>query len=176
MQSPNFYTGVRLALVPVFWFALFSLNNPWLAVTIFWIAAITDLIDGYLARKHNLVSSFGKIADPIADKALTGAAWIGLSVLGVVPWIATTLILVREIGITVFRLAILNKVVLAADKGGKLKTTFQITTISFFILNQGFHWHWLDLPIQILLWVTVLVTTYTGIRYLPLMIGAVRNV
>lgn len=176
MQNPNFYTGVRLALVPVFWFALFNLNNPWLAVLIFWVAAITDLVDGYLARKHDKVSSLGKIADPIADKALTGAAWVGLSVLGVVPWFATALILFREIGITVFRLAILDKVVLAADRGGKLKTTFQITTISFFLVNLGFGWEWLNLPISFLLWITVAITTYTGIRYLPVMIGAIRNV
>lgn len=176
MQNPNLYTGIRLALVPVFWYLLFELKNPWLAVIIFWIAAITDLIDGYLARKHNLVSSFGKIADPIADKALTGAAWIGLSVIGVVPWLATGLILFREVGITIFRLAVINKIVLGADRGGKLKTTFQITTISLYLINHGFSWQWFNLPLDILLWVTVLITTYTGIRYLPVMIGALKNV
>ena len=172
MQNPNFYTILRIALVPVFWYALFNLDNPFLAVVIFWIAAITDLIDGYLARKHNLISNFGKIADPIADKALTGAAWLGLSMIGVLPWVATILILIREVGITLLRLLVANKNVVAADRGGKLKTTFQITTISFFLVNLGFEWAWLDLPISILLWVTVLLTTYTGIRYLPVLIGA----
>jgi CDP-diacylglycerol--glycerol-3-phosphate 3-phosphatidyltransferase len=158
-------------LVPVFWFALFSLDNAFLAVVIFWIAAITDLIDGHLARKHNLISNFGKIADPIADKALTGAAWIGLSIIGVLPVAATVLILIREIGITLLRLFVVNKTVVAADRGGKLKTTFQITTISFYLVNLGFDWDWLVLPISILLWITVAITTYTGVRYLPELLG-----
>lgn len=171
MQNPNLYTLLRILLVPVFWYALFNLDNPFLAVIIFWIAAITDLIDGYLARKHNLISNFGKIADPIADKALTGAAWVGLSIIGVLPWFATCLILFREIGITLLRLFMLNKTVVAADRGGKLKTTFQITTISFFLVNLGLDWSWLDLPIATLLWITVGLTTYTGLRYLPVLLG-----
>jgi CDP-diacylglycerol--glycerol-3-phosphate 3-phosphatidyltransferase len=142
-----------------------------LAVVIFWIAAITDLIDGHLARKHNLISNFGKIADPIADKALTGAAWVGLSIIGVLPVAATVLILIREIGITLLRLFVVNKTVVAADRGGKLKTTFQITTISFYLVNLGFDWDWLVLPISILLWITVAITTYTGVRYLPELLG-----
>ncbi|MCX6403513.1 MAG: CDP-diacylglycerol--glycerol-3-phosphate 3-phosphatidyltransferase [Actinobacteria bacterium] len=170
MQNPNFYTLMRILLVPVFWFALFSLDNPFLAVVIFWVAAITDLIDGYLARKHNLISNFGKIADPIADKALTGAAWIGLSMIGALPWVATIVILVREVGITLLRLMVLNKNIVAADRGGKLKTTFQITTISFFLVNLGLNWDWLNLPISILLWITVAITTYTGMRYLPVLL------
>jgi CDP-diacylglycerol--glycerol-3-phosphate 3-phosphatidyltransferase len=171
MQNPNLYTLLRILLVPVFWYALFNLDNPFLAVIIFWIAAITDLVDGYLARKHNLISNFGKIADPIADKALTGAAWVGLSIIGVLPWFATFLILFREIGITLLRLFMLNKTVVAADRGGKLKTTFQITTISFFLVNLGLDWAWLDLPIATLLWITVGLTTYTGLRYLPVLLG-----
>ncbi len=171
MQNPNFYTILRILLVPVFWFALFSLDNAFLAVVIFWIAAITDLIDGHLARKHNLISNFGKIADPIADKALTGAAWIGLSIIGVLPVAAPVLILIREIGITLLRLFVVNKTVVAADRGGKLKTTFQITTISFYLVNLGFDWDWLVLPISILLWITVAITTYTGVRYLPELLG-----
>jgi CDP-diacylglycerol--glycerol-3-phosphate 3-phosphatidyltransferase len=174
MQNPNLYTLLRILLVPVFWYALFNLDNPFLAVVIFWIAAITDLVDGYLARKHNLISNFGKIADPIADKALTGAAWVGLSIIGVLPWFATILILFREIGITLLRLFKLNKTVVAADRGGKLKTTFQITTISFFLVNLGLDWAWLDLPISILLWITVGLTTYTGLRYLPVLLGKVK--
>ncbi|MFM1786560.1 MAG: hypothetical protein RL228_510 [Actinomycetota bacterium] len=171
MKNPNIYTILRILLVPVFWFALFNMDNAFLAVVIFWVAAITDLVDGHLARKHNLVSNFGKIADPIADKALTGTAWVGLSIIGVLPWIATILILVREVGITILRLVVVNQNVVAADRGGKLKTTFQITTISFFLVNLGFEWKWLDLPIQILLWITVAITTYTGARYLPELIG-----
>lgn len=176
MQNPNIYTLLRIALVPVFWYALFSLKNPFIAVIVFWIAAITDLVDGYLARKHNLVSNFGKIADPIADKALTGAAWVGLSIIGALPWVATILIMTREIGITLLRLIVANRNVVAADRGGKLKTTFQITTISFFLVNLGFEWNWLDLPIATMLWITVAITTFTGIRYLPILLGAKKNV
>ena len=171
MQNPNLYTILRIILVPVFLFTLLNLDNYLLAVVVFWIAAITDLIDGHLARKHNLVSNFGKIADPIADKALTGGAWIGLSILGFIPWLATILILIREIGITVLRLLVLNQNVVAADKGGKTKTTFQITTISLFLVALGLDWTWLEIPNNILLWVTVFLTTYTGIRYLPKLIG-----
>jgi len=171
MKNPNFYTILRILLVPVFWFALFNLDNAFLAVVVFWVAAITDLVDGHLARKHNLISNFGKIADPIADKALTGAAWIGLSILGVLPWIATALILVREVGITILRLKVVNQNVVAADRGGKLKTTFQITTISFFLVNLGLDWNWLKFPIEVLLWTTVAITTYTGARYLPQLLG-----
>lgn len=171
MQNPNFYTILRVLLVPVFLFTLLSYENYLAAVIIFWVAAITDLIDGHLARKHNLISTFGKIADPIADKALTGGAWIGLSALGFIPWIATALILVREIGITFLRLRVVDTKEVAADRGGKTKTTFQITTISFFLVALGLNWNWLEIPNNILLWVTVLLTTYTGARYLPQLIG-----
>jgi CDP-diacylglycerol--glycerol-3-phosphate 3-phosphatidyltransferase len=78
---------------------------------------------------------------------------------------------VREVGITVLRLFVMNNNVVAADRGGKLKTTFQITTISFFLLNIGFGFDFLVLPINILLWVTVAITTYTGVRYLPQLLG-----
>jgi CDP-diacylglycerol--glycerol-3-phosphate 3-phosphatidyltransferase len=175
MQNPNLYTIMRILLVPVFLYTLLTLENYLVAVVVFWVAAITDLIDGHLARKHNLISNFGKIADPIADKALTGGAWIGLSILGFIPWVATVLILIREVGITILRLRVLNKNVVAADKGGKTKTTFQITTISFFLVSLGLGWNWLEIPNNFLLWITVGLTTYTGARYLPQLIGT-KNV
>lgn len=152
-------TSARLVLSPVLLLLLLDQTNKWLALIVFLIAALTDFIDGWYARKHQLISNFGKIADPIADKALTGVAWIGLSILGFIPWVATVLILVREIGITVLRFVVIHRKVVEANRAGKWKTTLQIVTISFFIADFG-------IPLDILLWATVVVTVMTGVVYL----------
>ena len=89
---------------------------------IFTVAILTDTLDGYLARKHNIITRFGKLADPIADKALTGMAFIGLSIIDELPWWVTVTILVREWGITVMRFVVLRYGVMAAGRGGKVKT------------------------------------------------------
>lgn len=161
-QVPNLLTVARIALAPLFAWTLFNDSIVIVPLVIFLLAALTDLADGWWARKYQLISDFGKIADPIADKALTGAAWIGLSVLGEIPWIATVLILVREVGITVIRLMILNKRVVAADRGGKWKTTLQIVTICVFIVGIQ---DYVPILTAALLWATVAMTTITGIRY-----------
>ena len=96
-----------------------------MAFVIFVVAMITDKIDGDLARKHNLITNFGKIADPIADKALTGMAFIGLSIVGDIWWWVTIIVLLREWSVTLLRLSILKKVVIAAADLGKWKTMFQ---------------------------------------------------
>jgi CDP-diacylglycerol--glycerol-3-phosphate 3-phosphatidyltransferase len=100
-----------------------------LAWGIFGVAMITDKIDGDLARKHNLITNFGKIADPIADKAMTGMALIGLSIVGDVWWWVTIVVLLREWSVTLLRLSILKRVVLAADQLGKVKTTVQAVAL-----------------------------------------------
>src|SRR3954451_2970943 len=127
---PNALTALRIAMVPVFGWALLhdgggSQGWRWLAYGLFVTAMITDKIDGDIARKHNLITDFGKIADPIADKAVTGMAFIGLSIVGDIWWWVTIIVLLREWSVTLLRLSVLKKVVIAAANLGKLKTTFQ---------------------------------------------------
>jgi PncC family amidohydrolase len=118
---PNALTAFRIVLVPVFaWMLLAHPDEPgWRLLTagVFTLAILTDSLDGYLARRHNLVTKFGKLADPIADKALTGTALICLSVIGELWWWATVVILVREWGITILRFAMLRYGVMAAGRG-----------------------------------------------------------
>jgi CDP-diacylglycerol--glycerol-3-phosphate 3-phosphatidyltransferase len=136
---PNVLTTVRIVLVPVFGWALLHDGGdsiPWrcLAFGIFVVAMITDKIDGDYARKYNLVTNFGKIADPIADKAITGMAFVGLSVVGDVWWWVTILVLVREWSVTLLRLSILKNVVIAAAQSGKIKTVLQAVALSSLVL------------------------------------------
>ncbi|WP_147680141.1 CDP-diacylglycerol--glycerol-3-phosphate 3-phosphatidyltransferase [Actinomyces ruminicola] len=131
LNVANALTVLRLILVPVFiWLMLQSGEPVRLAATVVFIAAaITDKLDGQLARSRNLITSFGKIADPIADKALTLSAFILLSVDGRLWWWVTVVIIVRELGITVLRFMMLRRAVMAASRGGKLKTTLQMVGI-----------------------------------------------
>jgi CDP-diacylglycerol---glycerol-3-phosphate 3-phosphatidyltransferase len=132
----NILTVARIFLVPVFVLCLTAGGTGWrlASLAVFGIASLTDLIDGKLARSRNLVTDFGKIADPIADKALTGAALITLSALGELSGWVTGLILVREVGITVMRFAVISRGVIAASQGGKLKTLLQIAAICLYLL------------------------------------------
>ena len=139
LNIANILTGLRMVLVPVFVVALFAGGghdsvSRIIAFAIFAVALVTDRIDGQLARSRGEVTEFGKLADPIADKALIGAALIGLSVLGDLPWWVTVLILVREIGVTVLRFVVLRHGVIPASHGGKLKTLVQAVAIGLFIL------------------------------------------
>jgi CDP-diacylglycerol---glycerol-3-phosphate 3-phosphatidyltransferase len=139
LNIANVLTGVRLLLVPVFLVVLFTedgTDTGWrLAATgVFALAAITDRFDGELARSRGLVTAFGTIADPIADKALTGAALIGLSVLAQVPWWVTIVIMGRELGITVLRFWVLRHGIIPASRGGKAKTLCQAVAIGLFLL------------------------------------------
>ena len=131
-NSANAVTMVRVALVPIFAILVMQDNTALRlsGVGVFLLAALTDKLDGYLARSRNLITSFGKIADPIADKALVLTALIVLTVLGIVPWWVPAIIIVRELGITVLRFAMLRRAVMAASAGGKLKTVLQITAIT----------------------------------------------
>src|SRR5689334_17526465 len=124
---PNALTTLRIVMVPFFGWALLidggsSIGWRWVAWVLFCGAMITDKIDGDLARKHNLVTNFGKIADPIADKAITGMAFIGLSIVGDIWWWVTIIVLLREWSVTLLRLSILKDVVVAAAQSGKIKT------------------------------------------------------
>jgi CDP-diacylglycerol--glycerol-3-phosphate 3-phosphatidyltransferase len=136
---PNALTTLRIVLVPFFGWALLhddgaSTTWRWVAFAIFGIAMITDKIDGDLARKHDLVTDFGKIADPIADKAITGMAFIGLSIVGDVWWWVTIVVLLREWSVTLLRLSVLKDVVMAASQSGKVKTTLQGVALAVLLL------------------------------------------
>ncbi|MEV4672238.1 MULTISPECIES: CDP-alcohol phosphatidyltransferase family protein [Actinomadura] len=159
----NALTMVRIALVPLFVWLLFLDGTGWrlAAFAVFAAASITDKIDGDIARARGLVTDFGKIADPIADKALTGAALVSLSAMGELWWWVTAVIMVREIGITVLRFVVIRHGVIPASKGGKLKTMLQVIAIGFYILPG---------PLDYVRWLTMgaalAVTVVTGVDYL----------
>ena len=165
---PNVLTMVRVACVPFFVWMVLQDTTVWRygALALFLLASLTDLIDGQLARKRNQITDFGKLADPIADKALTGAAFILFSVQQVIPWWVTLLILVREWSITAARLIVRDRVVHAANAGGKLKTTLQITGIAVAFWPVDAFLGRLVHPLGVLtLWAALLVTLYTGAVY-----------
>ena len=135
LNVANALTVIRLLLVPVFLVVLFAHGGiepswRWGAFAVFAIASLTDSFDGDLARRWDQVTDFGKIADPIADKALTGMAFIGLSIIGDIWWWVTILVLVREWSVTLLRLSVLKQVVIAASMSGKIKTTLQAIALS----------------------------------------------
>jgi CDP-diacylglycerol--glycerol-3-phosphate 3-phosphatidyltransferase len=131
---PNALTTLRIVMVPFFGWALLmdggdSVTWRCVALALFIVAMITDKIDGDIARARNLVTNFGKIADPIADKAITGMAFVGLSIVGDVWWWVTILVLLREWSVTLLRLSVLKHVVIAAAQSGKIKTTLQAVAL-----------------------------------------------
>ena len=136
-------------------------SRVWAAV-VFVFAAGTDFVDGELARRMNLVTSFGKIVDPIADKALTGTALVGLSWLGDLPWWVTVVILVREIGVTILRFAVIKHGVIAASRGGKAKTLAQMLAILMYLLPLS---GWLVTVRTGVMLVAVVLTVVTGVDY-----------
>lgn len=133
INLPNALTLLRLICVPIFiWLYLASADSMamgWAAGIVFLGAALTDIVDGYLARRDGLVTNFGKIADPIADKLLTGSALIALSSEGAIAWWITILIIGREVFITALRFYVIRRGVIPASRGGKAKTASQITAI-----------------------------------------------
>ena len=132
---PNVLTGLRILLVPVYGVALLhdggdSIAWRCAATVVFAVAMVTDKVDGDIARSRGLVTNFGKIADPIADKAMTGMAFVGLSIVGDVWWWVTVVVLVREWSVTLLRLSILKRVVVAAAWSGKVKTVMQAVALT----------------------------------------------
>lgn len=139
MNLPNSITISRILLLPVCVYVLFKNggdDSTWRIVAwwLFFIVGMTDLLDGKLARSRNTVTEFGKLLDPIADKALIGSALISLSILGDLQWWVTIVILAREIGITIFRIAVIKGGVIPANRGGKIKATVQNFAVGFYIL------------------------------------------
>ncbi|MFC8454378.1 CDP-diacylglycerol--glycerol-3-phosphate 3-phosphatidyltransferase [Kitasatospora sp. NPDC057223] len=163
----NMLTMLRLLLVPVFVLLLFADGGhdpKWRSVAwaSFAVAMITDLFDGEIARRKGLVTDFGKIADPIADKAIMGAALIGLSVLGDLPWWVTILILARELGITLMRFWVIRYGVIPASRGGKLKTLAQGIAVGMYVLELT---GWLATARAVLMAFAVLLTLATALDY-----------
>jgi CDP-diacylglycerol--glycerol-3-phosphate 3-phosphatidyltransferase len=134
----NILTAVRLLLVPVFAILVVvsgMVSPGWriAACLVFCLASATDFVDGWIARRFQLVTSFGKVADPIADKALTGTALVLLSAYDQLPWWVTGLILLREWGITALRFSVIRYGIIPASRGGKLKTGLQIAAIAWYL-------------------------------------------
>ena len=169
---PNALTVMRILLVPVFAWLVLShggddTSTRWWAWGVFAIAIITDRIDGDLARAKGLVTTFGKVADPIADKALTGAGFITLSMIGEIPWWITVVIIARELGITLMRFWVIRHGVMPASRGGKVKTFLQALAIGLFVIPLS------SLPLEMvwrgLAWVilvaALVVTVATAVDY-----------
>ena len=163
----NILTMVRCAMVPllVVLAVLYAESVPGrLVITaVFVVAMLTDLLDGYLARSRNLITDFGKIMDPIADKAMTGGALVMLSVWEYVPWWMTILILVREFGITLMRFTILKYGALPATWAGKAKTMVQTIAITYCLLPVELWWEpgrWIGLALVLL---AVILTVWSGL-------------
>ena len=169
---PNLITIVRLLLTPVFLILLLADTGAdgagrIVAGILFIVLIASDFVDGMIARRNNLVTDFGKIADPIADKALVGGALVGLSILGELWWWVTIVILVREVGITIWRFASLGDRVIPAGPLGKIKTWAQAVAISVLLiplqhlLGDGYLWlGW------VLMAVALLLTVVSGVEYL----------
>lgn len=174
-QLPNAITVARIPLAVVFFVLLLlagihgahDLPMRWVAGVLFVLAISTDWVDGYLARRYDIVSDFGKLWDPIADKLLTGAGFLGLAILGEVPWWIVIIILIREWGITVHRLLIVNEHVVAAAWMGKIKTTVQGVALSWALLPLHV---WVGMPVWtvttlVLMLAALVLTVASGIDY-----------
>jgi CDP-diacylglycerol--glycerol-3-phosphate 3-phosphatidyltransferase len=173
-QIPNAITVLRILLVPLVVFLLLNAQSDWelwLALFFFVLSAATDGIDGAIARKKNIVTKTGQLLDPIADKALLGATLVALSIVGEVVWLATVLILARELLVTAYRLAVAKTRVIAASRGGKLKTVIQSVAIGFLIAPLETFGDWVIVLNQIFVWVAVAVTLWSGFEFFRRQVG-----
>lgn len=173
LNIANLLTLLRLALVPVFLVCLFVGDGHqfgWriAAGVAFAVASLTDRFDGEIARRRGLVTRFGMIADPIADKMLMGSALVGLSLLGDLAWWITIVIAIRELGVTALRFWVLRHGVIAASRGGKLKTLVQSVAIGLYVLPLArlVAQPWTDPLRQWLMAAAVVITVVTGFDYL----------
>lgn len=173
----NTLTLLRLVLVPVFLLALFAKDGHEIAFrivafVIFTLAVITDRLDGLLARNYGMATEFGAFVDPIADKTLIGSALIGLSMLGDLPWWVTVVILARELGVTVLRLAVIRRGVIPASWGGKIKTVVQSVAIGLFILPLSGPFR---VTAAVVMGAAIVLTIVTGIDYVVSTVREVRR-
>ncbi|KXO17170.1 CDP-diacylglycerol--glycerol-3-phosphate 3-phosphatidyltransferase [Peptoniphilus sp. GNH] len=163
MNLPNKLTFMRILLVPIF-VIFFYLGDSFsiYSCAIFCLASFTDFLDGYLARKNNLVTNFGKFADPLADKILTNSALILLTSKGIIPAWAIIIIIAREFAVTGFRIiAASENITIAADKLGKIKTTCQMISIIALLTNLSY----LYTPGLVMFYISVFFTIISGINY-----------
>lgn len=168
VNLPNALTVLRLLCVPVLGFLLVVDGTHRgvardLAALVFVAASVTDLLDGAIARARGQVTTFGKIADPLADKALIGTALIGLSMLGELPWWVTIVILLREIGVTLLRFWVIEHGVIPASRGGKAKTLAQTISITMLLLDLPFAW-WHAVS-SVAIGIALVLTVATGVDY-----------
>lgn len=178
---PNLITMARILFVPVFIWTLVEFNNPesamrWVSVLVFIIIMASDGVDGAIARKRGLITNLGKLLDPIADKALLGGALVTLSILGEVSWYITAIIMIRELGITVYRFVVIHNEVVAASSGGKLKTIFQGIMVGF-VVSPLTAWFgdWYQVFETSLVFFATFLTVTTGVQYMYAAARARRN-
>ncbi|MDE5587824.1 MAG: CDP-diacylglycerol--glycerol-3-phosphate 3-phosphatidyltransferase [Acetatifactor sp.] len=177
MNLPNKLTVFRIILIVPFvvillggeagWFGNNLLIPDIVALAVFIVASLTDLIDGKIARKYNLVTNFGKFMDPLADKLLVSAALIALVDMGRIPAWVVIVIISREFIISGFRLiASDNHVVIAASYWGKFKTTFQMIMVCLMIVNLGTMFHWMQILTDVIMWIALALTVISLVDYL----------
>lgn len=180
-QLPNAITIARILCAPFFvWMLLADAGNDgplrWWAAVLFIVAIATDGVDGYLARRHHIVTDLGKLLDPIADKALTGCAFVVLSILEELPWWVTILVLVREVGITVHRLIVASDHVVAAAWMGKLKTVAQAVALSLALLPfWTLFGEWVHVVNAVVMTIAVALTVASGIDYVVTEVRGARS-
>lgn len=167
LNIANVLTLVRLLCVPVLAWLILQENDQARngAAAIFVFASVTDLLDGAIARKYSLITNFGKIADPIADKFLTGVALIGLSYVQLLPWWITIVIIFRELAVTLLRFWVIEHGVIEASRGGKAKTLAQMIAITMFLIALPAPSYWWDVSQSIVMAVALLLTLTTAAGY-----------
>ena len=167
INLPNALTIFRILALPFCAYALFKNggdDDSWriIAFTLFFIVGLSDILDGRIARSRNQITEFGKLLDPIADKAMLATASIGASILGMLSWWVTAIFLIREVAVTTLRFAVIKKGVIPASKGAKVKTFFQSFGVGFYILPLP---SYLNLPRDIFMAVAIYLTISTGVTY-----------
>ena len=167
LNLPNALTIFRILALPFCAYALFKNggdDDSWriIAFTLFFIVGLSDILDGRIARSRNQITEFGKLLDPIADKAMLATASIGASLLGMLSWWVTAIFLIREVAVTILRFAVIKNGVIPASKGAKLKTFFQNFGVGFYILPLP---SYLDIPRDIFMAIAIYLTITTGVTY-----------
>lgn len=177
MNLPNKLTLFRVFLIVPFvvallgghegWFGVSSTVADWIALALFILASLTDFVDGWIARKYNLVTNFGKFMDPLADKLLVGAALVALVEMERIPGWIVIVIISREFIISGFRLiAADSNVVIAASYWGKFKTVFQMVMVCLMIANLGTVWVWMKWLTDICMWIALALTVISLVDYI----------